>query len=129
MTHNFRFAVWSRLMILAAIVLFTTSGDAARLCCEGDKWLKWGVETREYYILGLIQGYQSGRLDGCEAAFANTHNASVKTRACTGPHKSDPYDVDHITELITQFYTQYPKENFFYIREVLEAVAENPEPN
>jgi len=115
--------------LFLAVVLSTTSGGGARLCCEGDKWLKWNNETRGVYILGLVQGYENGRHEGCEAALSEDRDQFIKMKTCARSPGPDNYKVEHIADLITQFYTQYPNQRFFYIQEVLRAITRSTKPD
>lgn len=113
-----------KLVPIFFVALMPTTVSGQRICCEGDRWLKWHSKLRENYVWGYLEGARAYRRGCHDALRALQPKEAVDVTAICSKHQPDfSKGSDWLSQQVTQFYKLYPRDKDIYIDEVLEQLG------
>jgi hypothetical protein len=110
-----------------ALTVDSSSTNASKGIAEGEEWLKWNAESRLLYVSAYLTGYDRGFSEGCK--MAEEVDSSIKSTGlpgekCISREPSHSKNLETYVDLITEFYTTYPKDRYVTIRTVLNGLSD-----
>lgn len=98
------------LFTLGTVVVWQRSSQAHGT--DGYAWLSWNNDARQFYILGFLQAYLRGFVQGCLAAddIAIPRWTVKEINACEDKQMRYSRDLQILITEITQFYKEYPED-------------------
>lgn len=108
----------------------------------GEQWLSWSTTERNYFVIGFLQGYGDGSVEGCQTAKKNLAEIELSQSSAHHPYTFDERDcyarvptytklkfeppnepdTSVYTKVITEFYTKYPQHRnipYLYLMQLL----------
>ncbi len=112
--------------VVLALAIVSGLGGPSKGGAEGEEWMKWSAEMRLLYVSAFLTGYDRGFDDGCKMA----EDADVPRpnglpgAKCISKEPSHSKSLEAYVDLVTEYYTTYPKDRYVNIRTILQDLSD-----
>src|SRR5208283_5251477 len=93
---------------------------------EGEEWLKWNADTRLLYVSAYLTGYDRGFAEGCKMAeeVGMSKPMGLPGEKCISREPGHSKNLEEYVDMVTKYYTVYPRDRYVTIRTVLEGLSD-----